>query len=188
MGAILKGMSTAITAQRTSAKPLRVILGTIGNDFGMLTFMQAQGVAFDVIGFHVYPGFNQALIATDPWYGGGLLTALAAFGKPVRINEFNCGEVNASNYVNTDGSATSNTCLQSIAKHLPSLMVQTPVKVESVTAYELIDEGSKSGPEAHFGLMFDIDHPKLQTALLAKFAGGAVTAGERAGLTALGIN
>ena len=93
--AVLKGMSRAIgEVRRASGRPLRIILGTVNRHWGFLTFMQKQGVLFDVIGYHIYPWEQHRPLDQDPWFGpGGPLGQLALFGKPVTINEFNAGEI-----------------------------------------------------------------------------------------------
>ena len=40
---------------RPSGLPLRVVMGVIGRDFGLLSYLQDEGVQWDVTGFHVYP-------------------------------------------------------------------------------------------------------------------------------------
>jgi len=189
LASVLRGMSRAIVDQRNSTgRPLRIILGTVVNDFGLLDFMQQQGVVFDIVGYHVYPSANSPTIATDPWYGaGGPLAQLAKFKKPVRINEFNCGEINDSGYENAVGSPVTNTCLSGIQKHMTSLLTQTLVKLESIHAYEITDRPSQAGAEARFGLMYTLDNPKLHLALYSAFAGGSVSAAEKQQLDAMGL-
>ena len=187
--AVLRGMSRAIVAQRAaSGLPLKIILGTVSNDFGFLEFMQQQGVVFDIVGYHTYPRVEQALLGDDPWYGpGGALVQLARFKRPVRINEFNCGEIYTAAYDNRSGSRATQACLVSIQKHLRSLMAQTVIDLQSIHAYELTDRPEQPVPENRFGLMVDLDTPKLHLALIAAFAGGAVSVAERLQLNALGL-
>ena len=189
MAAVLRGMSRAIVDQRNaSGAPLKIILGTVGNDYGFLTYMQQQGVTFDIVGYHVYPSLGSPTIATDPWYGaGGPLAQLAQFKKPVRINEFNCGEIYTDSYNNVAGSSATNACLAGIQKHLQSLLTQKLVTLESVHAYELTD-GGQAGAEGRFGLMYDVNTPKALLAAYALFAGGTVSATEKAQLTAAGVS
>ena len=189
MAAALKGMSTAIVDQRNATgRPYKVILGAVGNDFGLLEFMQQQGVAFDIVGYHIYPSMGNPLLGVDTWYGaGGALAQLAKFSKPVRINEFNCGEIYTSGYENAVGQSVTNTCLASIQKHLTSLVSQKVINLESIHAYEINDRPSQPVPENRFGLMYDLDNPKLHIALYSAFAGGTVTATEKQQLDSLGL-
>jgi hypothetical protein len=187
--AVLRGMSRAIRDVRASSGlPLRIILGAVGRDFGFLTFMQQQGVLFDVVGYHIYPHAKHASLLSDPWFGsGGLLAQLAVFGKPVRINEFNCGEIYNSGYENRAGDALTETCLRSLDKHLKDLRSQRIVDLESVHLYELLDEPQKPAPENRFGLMHDLSNPKIHLFLVTAYAGGALSAAERHQITRRGL-
>ncbi len=189
LAAVLRGMSRAIVEQRqASGLPLKIILGTVSNDFGFLEFMQQQGVVFDIVGYHAYPRVTQALLGEDAWYGaGGGLAQLAVFKRPVRINEFNCGEIYAADYENNSDQPVTKACLAGIQKHLRSLMTQKVIELESIHAYELVDRPAQPVPENRFGLMLDLDTPKPHLALYAAFAGGEVSKGERQQLNALGL-
>ena len=189
LAAVLRGMSRAIRDIRASSGlPLRAILGEVGRDFGFLTFMKQNGVLFDVVGFHVYPHATTASMISDPWFGtGGPLAQLASFGKPVHVNEFNCGEIYDSTYENSAGSPTTEACLKAFAKHMRDLRSQTIANIESVHVYELLDEPSKAAPENRFGLMYNLTTPKIHLALASAFAGGALTAAERTAITSRGL-
>ncbi|MEJ6022117.1 Ig-like domain-containing protein [Ramlibacter sp. PS4R-6] len=187
--AVLRGMSRAIRDIRASSGvPLRTILGEVGRDFGFLAFMQQNGVLFDVVGWHVYPHANTASMLTDPWFGtGGPLAQLAKFGKPVHVNEFNCGEIYDAGYENSAGAPVTEACLKAFAKHLKDLRAQTIANIESVHVYELLDEPTKAAPENRFGLMYNLSTPKLHLALASAFAGGALSAAERLAITSRGL-
>ena len=189
LAAVLHGMSRAIVELReASGLPLKIILGTVSNDFGFLAFMEQQGVVFDVVGYHAYPRVEQALLNDDPWYGvGGALAQLAKFKRPVRINEFNCGEIYTAGYENRSDQPVTRACLAGIQKHLRSLLSQSVVELESIHAYELLDRPEQPVPENRFGLMLDLDTPKLHLALYSALAGGAVAIAERRQLNALGL-
>jgi hypothetical protein len=187
--AVLRGMSRAISDVRASSGlPLRTILGVVGRDFGFLTFMHQKGVLFDVVGYHIYPNANHASLLSDPWFGpGGLMAQLAVFGKPVRINEFNCGEIYSSGYDNRAGATVTETCLKSVGKHLTDLRNQRILNLESVHFYELLDEPKKPAPENRFGLMYDLSNPKVHLYLATAFAGGSLSAPERHEITRRGL-
>jgi hypothetical protein len=189
LAAALKGMSSAIVDQRkATGRPYRIMLGAIGNDFGMLEFMQQQGVTFDVVGYHIYPTLANPLLTVDTWFGsGGAIGQLAKFNKPVHINEFNCGEIYNSGYENAVGKPLTNNCLSSIQKHLTALVAQKVINLESIHAYEIADRPAQAAPENRFGLMYDLGNPKLHIALFSAFAGGTVTATEKQQLDALGL-
>jgi hypothetical protein len=189
LAAGLRGMSRAIGDVRASSGlPLRAILGSGGRDFGFLSFMQEQGVLFDVIGFHAYQEATSPSMLDDPWFGpGGPYAQLAKFGKPVHVNEFNCGEIYRPTYENEAGRPLAEQCLKALKKHLTDLENQKSVTIESVHFYELLDEPEKGQPEGEFGLMYDLERPKPQLYLYTAFAGGNLTADERREVTRRGL-
>jgi hypothetical protein len=189
MVSVLRGMSRAIhDIKASSGYPLRVILGITGRDFGFMTYMQQQGVQVDVVGWHVYPHAGDASLTSDTWYGtGGPLSQLAKFNLPVHLNEFNCAEIYDDNYDNKAGSATTMTCLQGYKKHVADLLSQKMVNLESLHVYELMDESSVAGAEGRFGLMYDINRPKVQLSAITAFAGGTLSASEQSQVTSAGV-
>lgn len=48
---------------------------------------------------------------------------------------------------------------------------QVDADVESVLIYELFDEPKKAPPENRFGLMYDLNTPKIPLYMLSRFAG-----------------
>jgi hypothetical protein len=189
LAAVLRGMSRAVADVRTrSGLPLRIILGTIGRDFGFLWFMRAQGVQWDVTGFHVYPRLRARSLLDDRWYGpGGPLARLAAFGKPVHVNEFNCGEIYDRGYENRPGAPLTESCLRGLARHLQELRRQRVADVEAVHLYELFDEPHKAAPEDRFGLAWAMGRPKPHLFLATAIAGGELAPHERAEVTRRGL-
>ncbi len=189
LAAILRGMANAIhDLAASSGLPLRVIMGVIGRDFGFLSYLQDEGVRWDVTGYHVYPSEANASLLTDPWYGaGGPLVQLASFGKPVTLNEFNASEIYNAGYENVQGQPLTEQGFRACAKHMLELYGQTLCKLESVVLYELLDEPSKPAPENHFGVMFDLGAPKVTLHLATAFAGGTLSSAERTALTSRGL-
>ena len=187
--AVLRGMSRAIhDIGASSGLPLRAILGAVGKDFGFLSYMQQQGVQWDVTGYHIYPTNDYPSMLSDPWFGpGGPIAQLAKFNKPVHINEFNCGEIYDSGYENQAGMPKTETCLKALTRHMKDLRDQKIANIESIHLYELRDETNKSGPESHFGLMYDLNTPKVHLYLVSAFAGGSLTSAERNELTSRGL-
>lgn len=187
--AALRGMSRAIAdVRRASGLPLRSILGAVNRDFGFLDFAAQNGVTWDVTGWHIYPWNHHASLLTGTWFGaGGPLAQLARRGKPVRINEFNCGEIYGSGYENRAGGAMTETCLRSMARHLKDLKSQRIVNLEAVQIYELLDEPEKPAPENRFGLMYDLSTPKVHLFLVTALAGGNLSTAERSEITARGL-
>jgi hypothetical protein len=79
--------------------------------------------------------------------------------------------------------------MQNLDTILTSISKQTDVDVEGIQVYTLIDlPQQKDAAETRFGIMYDLDHPKLSLAILASHAGGLVTPQERQQLTQLGIS
>ncbi len=189
MTSVLRGMSRAIhDIKASSGYPLRVILGIVGRDFGFLTYMQQQGVVVDVVGFHIYPHSGDNSLLTDTWYGaGGPFAQLAAFKLPVHINEFDCGEIYDGDYDNQAGTTKTKTCFQSYKNHIPSFFNQKLINLESVHIYELFDDPRKVGAEGRFGLMYDINRPKVHLNIITAFAGGLLSTAEQQTVTNLGI-
>ncbi|WNG38904.1 DUF4214 domain-containing protein [Archangium violaceum] len=198
--AVNRGMSRAIRDVRASSgAPLRIILGFIGRAYGFIDFMISQGVQFDVLGYHIYPWEQQASLDSDPWFGsGGLFSNMARFNRPVKINEFNCAEVYAGDphtpygdrplYENTAGKPMTEACFRGITRHLKIILSQTKVNVESVHFYELLDQPElNSLSESRFGLMYDINTPKVQLFLVSAFAGGNLSTTERGQITGRGL-
>jgi hypothetical protein len=181
LAAALRGMSRAIRQVRErSGLPLRILFGQSGRDWGFLRFMQSQGVSWDVTTFHVYPHEWHRSLRDDPWWGpGGPFVQLAAFGKPVHVNEFNCGEIYDPSYENAAGGLVTERCLRSFARHLRDIVDQQVASIESVHVYELLDEPRKEPPENRFGLLDASERPKPHLFLLTAFTGGDLTEAER---------
>lgn len=189
LAAALRGISRAIRDERAATgRPLRVLFGQSGRDWGLLEYMQREGVQWDVTVWHVYQSLDSPRISDDPWWGpGGPLVQLARWGKPVRLNEFNCGETYEDAYENEAGRPVTERCLKSLARHLRDLLDQKVVAIECIEFYELLDEPRKGKPEDRFGLMADLAHPKLHMALAAAFAGGELSPTERDAITSRGL-
>ncbi len=199
--AALRGMSKAIDdVRKASGLPLRIILGTVSNRYGFLTFMQEQGVKFDIVGYHIYLRYTSKPIDQDPWYGeGGALGQLAKFNMPIHINEFNCGEIYAGapgkalvdghTYENEEGQPATETGFKSLYKHLNVFVNNTNANIESVLYYEAFDEPQKAIPENRFGLYYDqaLTQPKVSALLAALFAGGKLSNAELEKLNSRGF-
>jgi hypothetical protein len=159
----------------------RAILGMVGRDFGFLYFMRDMGVTWDVTGAHFYQNYTNASLLTDTWWGAnGPLYQLSLFGKPITVNEFNCGET--YNYPNIDYEA----CLKSVNKQLTELNANTYGTIESVLFYELTDGGGASA-EGVFGLMYNLSSPKTALYLGSAWACGQLSSTEKQQLTSRGL-
>lgn len=196
LAAGLKGMSNAINdLKNSSGFPLRRILGTTGRDWGYLLFATAQGVNWDVVGYHIYPGFAQTDLLTDTWYGNGtdnVFIRLGQYGKPVTINEFNCQETYGAqaglpNFDNIVDSTQTLACVNALKKHLTSINAQSSAVIESLVFYEMVDDTLKTNPEDRFGLSYTIANPKLQLDAVSTFTGGKVSKEGKAKLIRMGF-
>lgn len=180
--AVLHGMSDAITQiNAESGTHLRRALNTTSTMFGFLDFMAAKSVLFEIISYHYYENFG-----TNPHnYWGGvmpnfdLFQKLGSYNKSVVFNEVNAGEIYNSTYENEAGQPETETGFKSLNATLNYLNTQTTANIEYVGIYELLDEPAKAVPEDRFGLMYDINTPKVPLYLLSYFAGGALSSAER---------
>lgn len=189
--AVLRGMSRAIgDVRKASGRPLRVFLGTTDRSWGMLRYFESQGVAFDVVGYHIYPWEQHKPLDVDPWFGeGGPLGQLAKFGKPISINEFNSGETYSgcggytakANYENRVDDPVTEAGFRSLNNHLKEILNQTAAQVESVLFYEAWDEPRKAPPENRFGLYTDenLEEAKISLLIASSYAGGSLSAAEK---------
>jgi hypothetical protein len=174
---VARGISRAIRDQGQ-----RAILGVVGRDWGFLYFMREMGVVWDVTGAHFYQQYINASLLTDTWWGAnGPLYQLSLFGKPITVNEFNCGETYNTAF---DYEA----CLKSVNKQLTELKNNPYGTIESVLFYELLDEPQKAGAEGRFGLMAGLTSPKVGLYLAGAWACGTLTDAERQTLTSRGLN
>jgi hypothetical protein len=160
----------------------RAILGVVGRDFGFLYFMREMGVTWDVTGAHFYQNYTNASLLNDSWWGtNGPLYQLSLFGKPITVNEFNCGEI--YNYPNIDYES----CLKSVNKQLTELNANPYGTIESVLFYELTDEPGNGGAEGVFGLMTNLTSPKTGLYLASAWACGQLSSTEKQLLTSRGL-
>lgn len=188
IGNVLHGMSRALTQRRIeSGRNLRAILGTNSRGWGFLRYMQTLGVSFDMVGWHNYLFDGSSTMLTDTFYGtGGPLVQMAAFGKPVTINELNAAEIYDGSYVNTTGSTLAEAGYRGMGHHGLDLRNQTKCTLDSVVFYEFLDEGF-AGPEGRFGLWFNSSSPKIVAYVATALAGGTLTTAERQALISRGI-
>jgi hypothetical protein len=196
LAAGLRGMSNAINdIKNSSGFPLRRILGTTGRDWGFLLFATQESVNWDIVGYHIYPGFAQTDLLLDTWYGNGsgnVFIRLGQYGKPVTINEFNCQEIYGAqtglpNFDNIVDSTQTNLCVNALKKHLTTINAQSSAVIESLVFYEMVDDTLKTNPEDRFGLNYTIANPKLQLDAVSSFTGGKVSKDGKAKLIRMGF-
>ena len=142
--AALRGMSRAIKALGKNS-----IMGLVGPDYGFLTWLQQKGVVFDIVGYHNYLYMTTASLSAP----GAQYEQLSKYSKPIRFNEFNCGEIYNSGYENQAGGTWTETCLKSLARHLKDLRNQTYANIQTVHIYELVDHPTWNAPENRFGVI-----------------------------------
>lgn len=188
---VLLGQSDAIAAvNKEFGTHIRRVLNTTILQFGFLDFMESQKVGFDVISYHYYDKLGEDM--SHHWNGNNkpvnLFKALAAYHRPVVFNEVNCSEIYDASYDNVPGGHLTKECMQNLDKILTAISNQTDADIEGIQLYTLIDLPNVSTPaERRFGLMYDLDHPKLSLAIAASHAGGLVTPEERQQMNQLGI-
>jgi len=193
--AALRGISKAINDVRKQYNlPTRIILGTVDRRFGFLRYMQQQGVIFDIVGYHIYPWFQNLPLDQDTQYGvGGAIGQLAQFNMPVTINEFNSGEIysgygvytSKAQYENQAGAPITEAGYSSIYKHLNVIVNQTTANIESVYFFKALDEPWRAIPENRFGLYYDSTmlKPKISLYLATAYARGLLSLAEQDSLT-----
>ncbi|MEE7547950.1 hypothetical protein HF319_13675 [Xanthomonas sp. Kuri4-1] len=141
-----------------------------GDRNGSLWFLQAArqaGFAFDHISFHYYPFHLDKGYWMD-LYLGQMRTAARTYNTRIFFNEVNCAEV----YTGTTdgGSPGDGACYDGLAQVLQTLRDDYAAVVAEVNVYELRDQPDMQGAERHFGLMYDLSHPKPTLDLLTGFA------------------
>jgi hypothetical protein len=188
IAAVCRGMSNAIhdIGSDGAGNSLRVILGTVGRDWGFLSYMETQSVTFELVGWHVYPANAEDSLLIDTWYGFGTsdaMTRLAAFTRPVTINEFHSSEIFTATYQNSIGDILTETGWDGITKHMKILYSQSTADIERIHFYELRDNIGQAPPLERFGLMFSLDNPKPSLYIATAFAGGNLTTAEQLEVT-----
>jgi hypothetical protein len=196
----LKGISRAIAAVKlASGLPLRRIMGFTTMHIGFMDMLLARGVQWDVTGMHVYEraGYSPYNWAFDPTgTGWNHLSAAARYGKPIHLNETNAGEIYDVNYHNIEGDALTETGYKGF-KSLLDIWANSNAEVlkrygknlqlETVDAYEIIDNPNNAGAEAKFGMLFSSGVPKVSMLLLSAVAGGQLSDLEKQKLISRGL-
>ncbi|QFI77118.1 hypothetical protein F8237_08050 [Bradyrhizobium betae] len=188
--AVLRGASDAIDRiNQESGLHLKKILNTTSTMFGFLDFMEQRGVRYDLISYHYYEVLGQN--PHQAWNGWNprfdLFKKLASYRRHVLFNEVNCGEIYKPDYGNAPGDPATERCLQNLNNMLTAIRDQKEVAIDSVSIYEIVDEPGKKPPENRFGLMYDLNRPKVALYLVSRFAGGKLTPAEAAELQKRGF-
>ncbi|UWU75156.1 glycosyl hydrolase 53 family protein [Bradyrhizobium huanghuaihaiense] len=188
--AVLRGASDAIDRiNQESGLHLKKILNTTSTMFGFLDFMESRGVHYDLISYHYYEVLGQDM--RHAWNGWNprfdLFKKLASYRRHVLFNEVNCGEIYKPDYGNAPGDAATERCLRNLNGMLTAIRDQKDVVVDAINIYQIVDEPAKKPPENRFGLMYDLDRPKVALYLVSRFAGGKLTPEEAAELQKRGF-
>jgi hypothetical protein len=165
------------------------MLNTTSTMFGFLDFMASKGVEYELISYHYYEVLGQN--PHKAWNGSNprfdLFKKLASYHKHVVFNEVNCGEIYKPEYGNKPGDPMTERCLRNLNDTLTALRDQTDVAIDSIGIYELLDEPAKEPPENRFGLMYNLNTPKIALYLVSRFAGAPLSAEEAAELSKRGL-
>jgi hypothetical protein len=196
--AAVKGAADAIAAINSQyGTTMRRVLNTTSTHTGFLDYMTSKGVGYEVISYHYYQysGTSPSDLSAEPpgatSYNWNLFSALAAYNLPVTIDEMNCAEIYESNFQNLATDPLYATCLTNLRTQIGYFKNNTILKIESLVAYELLDEPSQAAPENHFGLFWNDGSgnytPKANLYLWGDFAGGSLSASEQSVLSSFGL-
>ncbi|WP_245982877.1 hypothetical protein [Trinickia fusca] len=184
--AVLRGMSRAIhDAGTQTGQPLRTVVDTVYADFGLVPFLEAQGVVVDKLAYHYYYGAGTSPYRVSTPSGTiDVFAEMHKIGKPVIVNELNAAEI----YAPLQGKPYDDAkALISLKTHIEYLLSQKDANIEGAEFYELYDEPRKNAAESNFGFLTDPAHPKTQLLLGTVYACGRLSPGERATLIARGL-
>jgi glycosyl hydrolase family 53 len=141
--------------------------GSKNGDMWFLDMAKASGWNFDYISFHYYSFISDKGYWYD-MYLGQMRNMAVKYKTKIFFNETNCADVYDGN---TDGGHPGDgACYDGIKQLFTELNANYSDIVAELNMYELFDETNISGVEGHFGLMYDINHPKQNFNLLSLFA------------------
>ncbi|MBV8186251.1 MAG: M10 family metallopeptidase C-terminal domain-containing protein [Alphaproteobacteria bacterium] len=137
LGAI-KGLTDGIHQADSTAQ---VAVGITGLHFAFLQRLASDGASWDITSEHYYIGHGDTQI---PQELEGVISQVAQFNKPILMTEFN----------QVDGSMLSATEEANTLVAMMSTMQGLAAKYHVIGGYiyELLDEPSLAGGEAHYGL------------------------------------
>lgn len=198
--ATLKGQSDAIAAINAQyGLHLRRIINITMTHLGFLDYLTSYGVGYEVISYHYYQNRGTSPLSLAAQQPGSavnnwnLFTGLAAYKKPVVVNEFNCAEIYNGSYQNAANDPLYAQCLSNLRVQLNYFRKNSQIDLEGIYAYELYDEPANAAPENHFGMFFSSDTsyttvtPKAHLYLWSQFSGGTVTPSETSVLNGFGL-
>jgi len=198
--ATIKGQADAIDdINKQYGTHLRRIINIVFTHVGFLDYLQQAGVNYEVISYHYYQRRNTSAYSLSGKQPGSavnswnLFASLAAYHRPVILNEINCAEVYNSQYQNAATDPLYATCLANLRAQLNYFRHNTQIDLEAIYAYEMYDEPAKAAPENHFGMFFSSDSqfttvsPKAHLYLWSEFAGGELSSDETSVLKSFGL-
>ncbi|MDP9090786.1 MAG: glycoside hydrolase family protein [Pseudomonadota bacterium] len=152
---LIRGLIDGIHSTDAAAKVLVDDAGWC--HYGFLQMLWEDGVRWDITAVHWYS--DQGDIEHAGCKGANVAAIHASFGRPVWVTEFNYKEL---------GTAA--------ATWIPSFMSQirgaaSNYRIEAAFVYELLDEPSLQGLEAHFGILDQNGNAKAQFQAVAKNLG-----------------
>jgi hypothetical protein len=144
--------------------------------YGFLKALSQDGLRWDITAFHWYSAHGNMEHAGC---GGVNVVAMhASFGLPVWITEFNS---NTAAEVNDEQAAA-----MWISQFMTQVQtVASKYGIEGAFAFELLDESTIPGIEAHLGLYYSNGKPKPAATAVAKLLNAATTAVPSAPLAAI---
>lgn len=189
--AALKGMSNAIIAVRQeTGVNLNTVVDIMYVDFGLIGFLENNGVEVDKVGYHYYYTLNQNpyhIIAPNG-QAYDIFAEMNKLGKPIAINEFNAAEIYAP--VNNPPEPYNDAqALMSLQEHINYIRNETEVPIEDVEYYELYNDTNPTlnAAESNFGLMLNATTAKTQMLLAAVYSCSALTSSEDSTLISHGL-
>jgi hypothetical protein len=141
--AVLLGLAEGIREGDPTAR--RLINSSGWLHFGFIQRLVADGVPFEILGWHWYSEMGDITSAA----GVNALARITAFGKPIWINEYNRRGGNGGD----KGEAEQATVLAAMTQQFAALSATYPIR--ALMAYELLDEPyfGPDNPESHYGLV-----------------------------------
>lgn len=138
-------------------------------DMWFTDMAKASGFNFDVITFHYYPWYGNKGYWFD-MYLTQMRAMATKYSVPIYFNEANCAEVFRN--VWDGGYPGDRGCYDGMTDLFVELTTKYADIVQEVNMYELFDQPyiGSTDPEAHFGIMYDIAHPKPLLQLLTDWA------------------
>ena len=135
-----------------------------------LQMAKNSGFNFSYVTFHYYPFYSDKGYWMD-MYLSQARQASEKYGVKVMLNETNCANIYQGD--KSGGTPGDKACYDSMDQLFTEISTKYADVFEEINMYELFNEpdmDNGTGPEANFGIMFDINKPKKLFDLLAAWA------------------